>query len=104
MNNKSKQLQNAIGYSETMLKDAKAGNWDKVIDMQAQRSELLKELFSGTSGNDNTADIDNKICKIIDLNTKLEGVVANARDNAGNDITSINKGRQAVSLYTQNIF
>jgi len=103
MNNKSEQLLNALEHSETMLKDAEAGNWEKVIDMEAQRSELLKKLFSSPYGNNNIADIDNKIKKIIDINNKLETVAAEARDNAANDITSINKGRHAVSLYAQNI-
>lgn len=103
MNIIRKQLQNALEHSEAMLKDAEAGNWDKVIEMEAQRSELLKKLFSSPYGRDNIADIDNKIGEIIDINNKLEAVVAKARDNAGNDITSINKGRRAVSLYTQNI-
>ncbi len=102
MNNKSKQLLNALEHSETMLKDAEAGNWDKVVGMETQRSELLKKLFSSPSADDNVADIDNKIKKIIDINNKLEAVVAKERDSAANDITSINKGRHAVSLYTQN--
>ena len=102
MNNKSKQLLNALEHSETMLKDAEAGNWDKVIDMETQRSELLKNLFSSSYGKADIVDIDNKIKKIIDINNRLEAVVVNARDNTGNDITSINKGRHAVSLYAQN--
>ena len=101
MNNKSKQLLNALEYSETMLKDAVVGNWGKVIKIETQRNELLKEVFSTPNVNDDMADIENKICKIIDINRKLEAVAANARDNAGNEITSINKGRQAVMQYTQ---
>ena len=102
MNNSSEQLLNALEHSETMLKDAEAGNWDKVIDMEVQRSELLNKLFSAPYGNDNIADMDNKIKRIIDINKKLEAVAANVRDNVANDITSINKGRHAVSLYAQN--
>ena len=102
MNNKSKQLLNALEYSETMLQDAKSGNWDKVIEMEVQRDELFKKLFSSPYGNDNVTDINNKINKIIDINNKIEAVVIHARNTTGSDLTLISKGRHAVNAYTQN--
>lgn len=103
MNNKSKQLLDVVEYSEAMLKDAEAGNWDKVIVFEAQRSELLEKLFSNPSGNKNVEDINNKIRKILGINKKIETIAANARENTRNEMYSINKGRQAVNLYAQNI-
>jgi len=98
------QLQNAVKCSETMLKDAEAGNWEKVYEIEAQRSELLGKLFSSSSQEINVDDMDDKIRKIIAINKKLEAITVKARDNVHNDIASINKGRQAVSLYAQNTF
>ena len=86
-------------YSETMLKNAEAGNWDKVIDIEVQRSELLEKLFSST---DNVDEMDDKIRKIIDINKKLETITLNARESARTEISSINKGRHAVNVYAQN--
>lgn len=102
MSNKNKQLQNAINCSETMLKDAEAGNWDSVIDIEVRRSELLEQLFSNPREENDIGEMDDKIRKIIDINRKLEAITLSAREDTRNDIASINKGRHAVSSYAQN--
>jgi hypothetical protein len=102
MNRKNKQLLDVVEYSESMLKDAEAGNWDKVIDIEVQRNQLLENLFSSSSRHNEIDDIDSKIHQIININKKIESAAAQARDNIHKDITSISKGRQAVGLYAQN--
>lgn len=96
------ELQNAVDYSKMMLRDAKAGNWDNVIDIEVQRSELLEKLFSTSSHDNDIAEMDDKIRKIIEINKKLEVITLNARDDARSEIMSINKGRNAVKSYSQN--
>ena len=98
----NKQLQNAIECSEIMLKDAEAGNWDKVFEIETRRSNLLKKLFSSPERENNVADMDDKIREIIAINKKLEAITLKARDDAQKGIASISKGRQAVNLYAQN--
>ncbi len=100
----NQQLHKAIECSETMLKDAEAGNWEKVYNIEAQRSVLLEKLFSGTGKENNVQDMDEKIRKIIAINKKLEAITMRARDNTRDDISSMNKGRSAVSLYAQNAY
>lgn len=103
MNAKTEQLEDAFEYTQRMLEDAEVGNWDKVIEMETGRRELLEKIFFSPYGNDIVADINNEIRKIIDINKKLEIITINMRNNIVNDITSINKGRQAVDHYKQNI-
>ena len=102
MSDKTKQLLNVVACSETMLKDAEAGNWEKVIDIEVKRSELLEQLFSSSSQDNNIEDMDDKIQQIIDINKKLESITIKARDNVRNDIAIINKGQNAVNMYAQN--
>ncbi len=97
-----KQLHKAIECSKKMLLDAEAGNWEKVFDIEAQRSVLLEKLFSSTNKENNVQEMDEKIRKIIAINKKLEAITLKARDDTHKDITSISKGRQAVNLYAQN--
>lgn len=104
MSDTSKQLQNVIKCSESMLKDAEAGEWDKVISIEAQRNKLLEKLFSGSREDNSVAEMDNKIRKIIDINKKLEEITLNARDNARNEISSIAKGRNALDQYAKNSY
>ena len=103
MSHKNIEFQNVVNYSMMMLRDATAGNWDNVITIEAQRSELLEKLFSGSSHTNDVDDMDDKIRKIIDINNKLEAITLNAREDASNNMSSINKGRQAVRLYAQNL-
>ncbi len=100
----AKQLHEAIECSEKMLIDAEAGNWEKVFDIEAQRSALLEKLFSGTNKESNVQDMDDKIRKIIAINKKLEAITLKTRDSTRDDIASIRKGRHAVNSYQQNAF
>ena len=100
----NQQLHKAIECSEIMLKDAEAGNWEKVFDIEAQRSALLEKLFSGADKENNVQDMDDKIRKIIAINKKLEAITMQARDNTRDELSSMNKGRHAVSLYAQNAY
>lgn len=102
MNKIKKQLLDVVEYSESMLKDAQAGNWDRVIDIEVQRNELLENLFSGSSCHNEFHDIDSKIHQIIAINKKIENAAADARNGIQDDLTSLNKGRHAVGCYAQN--
>ena len=102
MNIKNKQLQGVVEYSETMLKNAEAGNWDSVIDIEVQRGELLKKLFAGSPQSNNVDDMDIKIRKIISINEKLEAITLNAREDTRDEMVSASKGQHAVSAYAQN--
>jgi len=99
---KTKQLQNVMDCSETMLREAELGDWEKVINIESQRSTLLETLFSSSCQSNNIEGMDEKIKKIIAINTQLETLTLEARDSAGKDISSISKGRQAVDLYAKN--
>ena len=102
MNSKTEQLKRVVEYSETMLENAQAGNWDSVIEIETQRGELLKKLFSGSPQDNNVAELDAEIRKIISINEKLEAITLNAREDARDDMASANKGRHAVDAYAQN--
>lgn len=102
MSNKITQLQNAVDYSQNMLTNASAGNWEEVMAIEIERNALLEKLFSTASHDNNIVEIDDKIRQIIDINKKLEVITLNARDDTRNQIMSINKGRHAVKAYAQN--
>lgn len=101
MSVKSQQLLNALKCTELMLQDAKAGNWEKVMRYENKRSELLEQLFSGSAEDNSVAGMDQKIQKIIDLNTQLEAITREAREETRSSMASMSKGRQAVNMYAQ---
>ncbi len=101
MDTKNKRLKDAIHCSEVMLKDAKAGNWDRVRDIEAQRGELLEKLFATSHQGNDTVEMDHNIRKIIDINKRLEAIAIDVRDDSGQHIASMNNGRRAVDVYMQ---
>ncbi len=99
---KYKQLTDVIEYSETMLKEAKAGNWKNVFKVEKQRSNALKVIFSPPFTKNDKDESNEKILQILNINKKLEALTAKARDDIRNQTGSLNKGRHAVNMYAQN--
>ena len=102
MNYKNKQFSDVIEYSETMLKEAEAGNWENVFTVEKKRSNTLKECFSPPFTKNDKDENNRKILQILNINNKLEAITSKARDDIRNQAGSINKGRHAVSMYAQN--
>jgi len=100
----NKQLHIAVECSEKMLRDAEAGNWENVFNIEAQRNMLLEKLFSSNNQENSVQEMDDKIRKIIAINEKLEAITLKARDSVRNDITSMSKGRHAVNVYEQTAY
>ncbi len=100
----NKQLHIAVECSEKMLRDAEAGNWENVFNIEAQRNLLLEKLFSSSNQENSVPEMDDKIRKIIAINDKLEAITLKARDWVRNDIASMSKGRHAVNVYEQNAY
>ena len=102
MNDKYKQFSDVIEYSQTMLKEAEAGNWENVFTVEKQRCNTLKECFSPPFTKNDKEEINKKILQILNINNKLEAITSKARDDIRNQAGSINKGRHAVGMYAQN--
>ena len=99
MNNKERELQYLVSRSEEMLKHAEQGDWLKVMADEVERSEQIRSVFSSDSGVEKNEVTDKQICKIININKKLETIASTAKDKRLNDLTSFGKGREAVKLY-----
>ncbi|HHJ35457.1 MAG TPA: flagellar protein FliT [Gammaproteobacteria bacterium] len=103
MNQKHSKLTEVIEYSETMLREAESGNWKNVFTIEEQRSELIKEIYSQPSTTNERLNNNRQIMQILVLNKKIEAITSRARDNVRDQAGSINKGRQAVEVYAQNV-
>lgn len=84
MNYTCKQFSDVIEYSQTMLKEAEAGNWDNVFAVEKQRSNTLKELFSPPFTKNDKEENNEKILQILNINNKLEVITSKARDDIRN--------------------
>ncbi len=103
MNYKHQQLKGVIDYSETMLREAESGNWENVFNIEEQRSELIKKIYSNPSTSDERENNNEQILEILVLNRRIEEISSKAREGARHQAESFNKGRQVVSAYVQNV-
>ncbi len=101
MNYKSKELNDVIACSESMLKDAEAGNWDNVIALEAKRSKALNELFSLPFTQQDRDQNSERIGQLLSVNSKLESITARARENIKDEVRGLSKGRRAMGAYAQ---
>ncbi|PCJ88932.1 MAG: hypothetical protein COA54_01515 [Thiotrichaceae bacterium] len=103
MNYKHQQLKGVIDYSQTMLQEAESGNWENVFNIEEKRSELIKKIYSNPSTTDERANNNEQILEILVLNRQIEAMTSKARDKARDQTESINKGRQVIDAYAQNM-
>jgi len=103
VNHKHQQLKGVIDYSKSMLQEAESGNWDNVFKIEEKRSELIKKIYSNPSTTDERKNNNEQILEILVLNRRIEAVTSEARDSARNQAESINKGRQVIDAYAQNV-
>lgn len=98
----SKQLTELTKHNHSMLKNAEAGRWDKVIEAEALRRTLLEALYS-SSDIQNAPGVTSATREMLLINQKLEKLAISAHKLATTDVASINKGRQAISTYEKNV-
>lgn len=94
------QLNELLEHNHAMLEDAQTGQWDKVIEAEVLRNTLLKNLYS-TTGVADIPGISKATGEMLSINQQLEQLATAAKNTAASDTLSINKGRNAVSAYSQ---
>ncbi len=92
-----------VNHSESMLNDARSGQWDKVARAEALRRELLNKLFSTSAVRNDIPEINHTIEQIIAINKKLEQITLAARDEARVDLLKVRESRLAVDSYVKHI-
>ena len=103
MNYKHQQLKGVIDYSKQMLREAESENWENVFAIEKKRSDLIKKIYSNPSTTDERDNNDEQISEILGLNQSIEAIISSARDDTRSQVESINKGRQVVNAYSQNV-
>ena len=95
-------ISDLIEYSHSLLKHAEAGEWDKVIEGEAVRRQLINTYFSIPSNVSDEPEISCAIRELLQINNKLEKLTISVRDEAQTQVSSISNGRRAVSAYVNN--
>ena len=86
------QLVELVEYNRDMLKNAEAGNCDKVIE-----AELLRKNV------ESLPDVGRATRELLQINKSLEELATSARNAITSEAESTQKGQKAVNAYIKNI-
>lgn len=99
--NYEESLNQVIILTEKMVASAVLDDWDKVIDIEVQRSEALNELkktqFKSSLPKD---DIAFRLRELIDMNNRLTHLGETKKAEYASQFSSGKKGARAFNAYT----
>ncbi len=97
------KLSELIKHNNRMLKDAEAGNWEKVTENEIIRQQLIKTFYSVTSNVRESAVIASATHELLLVNEKLKELAIQARDKVKTDLTRTGKSRAAIDAYAKHM-
>jgi hypothetical protein len=93
------QLARVLKVTEDMLEQANAGNWDRVEELEAQRSLELEECF-GMQDDQPSELVAEALATLIYLNEQLVQIVRYARERANVERFEQRRALNAASAYS----
>ncbi len=99
---RSRRISELLVQTHTSLDNARSGNWDTVIRDEQQRRHVITELFSSPLDVEEARKYRRTIEEIVRLNSELEQLTVDARNNVLREAGSIGKGRRALHRYAEN--
>lgn len=94
----SEQLAKLTAMNHSMLKNAESGDWEKVIDEEVLRREMLEALYSSIDIQ-YAPGVASATREMLLINQKLEKLANSAHKSTASEIVSMHRGRQAISTY-----
>jgi len=93
-----KKLEIIINLTDRLIAMAEVGEWDKLLDLDVNRANLISELF------ENQPEVNEKylaesIQYILDKNQILKLLSLSERDSIAMEMSKANHGHKAVSRY-----
>ncbi len=99
MTDKAQDLQQLIALSRTMLEKAQEDSWDDVIDLEAERSELIKVFFSEPVQQEYTDVVEAGIRTIIDIDIDIMELGSLKKLDLVDILQKMGQGKKAVQAY-----
>ena len=97
--NQLESLDQAVQISEKMLNLAHEGEWEKVIELEAQRQKIILDNIKDDHSIDRSSDVGRKIQEILDFDKEMQQLAIKARDETRDEIIQLNKDKSAVEAY-----
>ncbi len=88
-----------LRLSREMLQRARQQEWTEVGELEAERSDLLRQYFSAPHDDSTLDGIRPKAGELLDLDKQLEGLARDAQADLSKDLRALRKGRSAAKAY-----
>ena len=98
MSNDLKKLETIIEYTNALVEMAEIGEWDKLLDLDVNRTNLIAELFE-SQPQVNEKYLAESIQYILAKNQILKQFSLSQRDSVGMAISKANHSHKAVNSY-----
>jgi hypothetical protein len=99
MTDKAQNLQQLISISRTMLEKAREESWDDVVDLEAERSELIR-LFFLELIQQTYAEVVDGIQSILAIDRDIMALGVLKRFDIAQTLKNMDQGKKAVKAYT----
>ena len=100
---RNKRFDEVLALSRKMLLDADKGEWEHIIDMQAQRQALMDNYFATPVPAADAEYVANGIREMLDIDRVLIERSKQAMNGLSSDMQDINKGIKAHQAYAVNM-
>ncbi len=90
-------LDQALAFSQEMCDLAEQGLWTEVIELEAQRRQVLERAFA--TRDPVTEDLAQRVRAILDLDKGLMELSLRLRDEVADELGQFNRSRKASTAY-----
>lgn len=97
-----RQLHDLLDAGRQMLAVAKAGDWSRAAEIQADCHRRAEALFAKPLSATDAAAVADAIEQLMDLHGQVMHLCTGAHDDLMQDMDELNQGRQAVAEYSAN--
>lgn len=99
----TEKLVELVQHNKQMLKDAEAGNWEKVAENEVIREQLIKAFYSLSADADEAATVATATQELLHVNEEITQLAREAKEQLKNELCEIGRGKSAVNAYTKHM-
>ncbi len=96
------ELSQLIELNIRMLKDAEAGNWERVKETENLREKMIGSFYKNAEKHYNKDVISSATHELLSVNEKLKQLAIRAREETRSQLNGLSKGKAAIDAYNKN--
>jgi hypothetical protein len=100
MNGRIADLQRLVELTRSMLEKAQASLWDEVVEMEAERRELISAFFLDPVLPEIASPVGEGIRLILAMDSQIEALGLAEKEAMGQALRQMEHGKKAVKAYS----